>query len=126
MIKKRKGAEMANETSSGGTPTIRTQDLRAYLERLEQLEAENARLKLAVSSGQRGGHLPDSQIGIGDHVAARIGTASGSYVQAEIVNIYRPVNTGPIMYELKRLDGGKKSLGLKTSSDLFPPERAAG
>ncbi len=85
------------------------------LERMEALEAENAKLR-----GVRQGPMDEADITIGTHVAARVGL---EYVSAEVTDIYTSTR-GERLYELRRLDDGRKGLSPKPASDIFPPERA--
>lgn len=93
-----------------------TAELRALLERMERLEAENAQLR-----SQRTGPLDPGELQIGTHVAARVGAKD--YVPAEITDIYTSATGQGTLYALRRLDDGTKGLNPKPASQLFPPER---
>jgi hypothetical protein len=115
--KKRKEPTPPNAGSSGVSTVVPTADARAYLQRLADLEAEVARLK-----SRELGPLDPEKVRIGSLVAAKVG--SNSYVSSEVIDIFKSITTGEPIFDVKRLDGGKKSLGLKKADEIFPPERA--
>ncbi len=115
--KKRKEPTPPNAGSSGVSPVVHPTDMRAYLQRLADLEAEIARFK-----SREFGPLDPEKVRIGSLVSAKVG--SNSYVSSEVVDIFKSITTGAPIFDVRRLDGGKKGLGLKKADEIFPPERA--
>jgi hypothetical protein len=111
--RKRKEPQQPSQGAAIVTPV----DMRAYFQRLADLEAEVARFR-----SREPGPLDPEKVRIGSTVAAKVG--SNSYVSAAVVDIYKSTTKDTLVFDVRRLDGGKKGLGLKQANEIFPPERA--
>jgi hypothetical protein len=90
-------------------------ELRKMSERQARLEAKLEAMRTATTPK---GALSDADIKIGLRCAALIGPRK--YAAVEVTGWFANPATGAKVYELRRLDGARKGVGLTPASKLYP------
>lgn len=90
---------------------------------IEQIAEMQRRLAALEAASRKTAALAEDEIRVGMRVAALIGPKK--YAPAEVTDIFTSAS-GRHVYELRRLDGARKGIGLKEASELFPASFAGG
>lgn len=105
-------------TDAGANPM---EEVRKAMDMVHALREEMARMKRSIPPNAE--RLTEDELKVGARVSASIGPRK--YALAEIVSVYTNDADGKDhVYYLRRLDGGRKGLGYKPPSHLYPASRA--